>query len=235
MSIKSELKKIGSRFRSKPKPQVERQPPPWRVLFAKRFLYQQRLLEQVRTLEGDIVECGLGRGATLLNWGILAYEENAPRHIWGFDSFEGFPEPSQQDASPRNPAKGEWSVGTLREMLRFLKTAGLPPDWIAANVTLVKGFFEESLVKYTGEKIALLHIDADLYQSYKTTLNQLYDKVVPGGVIALDEYMGTMEHYNYPGARQAVDEFFADKDVSILRDQSFGKYYLMKPPHARAA
>jgi hypothetical protein len=199
------------------------------VHFIGRTLYYSRLFDMIRDLPGDVVECGVGIGHTLLIWTGLCYYEGRQRHMWGFDSFEGFPEPTAEDASPRNPQKGEWNVATLKTINEKLLAAGFGPDWIRAQVTLVKGFFEESLPKYAGDRIALLHIDADLYQSYMTVFNELYDRVVPGGVIALDEYMSTFEHYHYPGAQKAIDEFFADKKVKIIRDDAFGKYYLIKP------
>ena len=180
-------------------------------------------------MNGDVVECGVGRGVTLLMWATLCHEEKGERRIWGFDSFEGFPDPTAEDDSERKPQKGEWNVGTIRDMHKMLVNAGFADLWLRTRVTLVKGFFKESLAKYTGDKIALLHIDADLYQSYKTVLEELYDKVQPGGVIAFDEYMGSFEHHGFPGAKKAVDEFFADKDVTIQRDETFGKYFVVKP------
>ena len=98
----------------------------------------------------------------------------------------------------------------------------------AGTNTLVKGFFEESLLKYTGKQIALLHLDADLYESYKTSLELLYTKIPKGGVVAFDEYMGTFEHINFPGAKKAIDEFFGGRNYEIIRDQAFGKYYVIK-------
>lgn len=194
-----------------------------------RFLYQKRLMDIVSTLKGDIVECGVGVGNTLLMWSILCFDEQKNRHIWGFDSFEGFPEPAKEDTSPRNPKKGEWNNSTVKSINDMLIHSGFPPDWLRAHVTLVKGFFDKSLTQYDGEKIALLHLDVDLYQSYKDSLALLYEKVVPGGVIAFDEYMSTFEYLHFPGARKAIDEFFADKKVRMIRDEVFGKFYIIKP------
>jgi len=192
------------------------------------FLYQQRLFKLINDLDGDIVECGVGHGKSMLSWAYLSIDENRNRKIWGFDSFEGFPEPVEQDSSPRNPGKGEWGGTSLPDMLNMLSNAGLEKFWIASQLTLVKGFFEDSLVKYTGEKIALLHLDVDLYSSYQIALESFYSKVAIGGIIAFDEYMGTKEHYKFPGAKKAIDEFFAGHKVNLLRDPIWGKYYLIK-------
>ncbi len=192
------------------------------------FLYQQRLFNQIYQMDGDVVECGIGHGKSLLSWAYLCINEGGNRKIWGFDSFEGFPEPKEQDASPRRPAKGEWGGVSLPDMLNMLFKAGLEKFWVTSNVTLVKGFFDESLEKYSGDKIALLHLDVDLYGSYKTSLEALYPKVIDGGIIAFDEYMGTREHYKFPGAKKAIDEFLEGKQVNLLRDPIWGKYYLIK-------
>lgn len=195
------------------------------------FLYQHRLFNSIKHLDGNIVECGVGRGRTFVSWAFLCYDEGRQRHIWGFDSFEGFPEPSQEDNSPRDPKKGEWDFSSVETVFDALVSTGLSSHWVLASTTLVKGFFEESLSKFRGEKIALLHIDVDLYESYKTVLESLYDKVQKGGIIAVDEYMETFDHLNFPGAQKAIDEFFKSRNIEIelLRDVPSGKYYLIKP------
>lgn len=195
------------------------------------FLYQHRLFNMIKHLDGDIVECGVGVGRTFLFWVFLCYDEGGQRHVWGFDSFEGFPEPSQEDDSPRHPKKGEWNVASIEKVFDMLVSTGLSSHWVLSSTTLVKGFFEDSLSKYRGEKIALLHIDADLYESYKTVLETLYDKVQKGGIIAVDEYMETFDHVNFPGAQKAIDEFFKSRNIEIRlsRDVASGKYYIIKP------
>ena len=205
--------------------------PKFDIVSAVIFLYQNRLYDRIRSLDGDIVECGVGRGRTLLFWTMLSYDEGRQRHVWGFDSFEGFPEPAAQDASPRDAQKGEWDVTSIQSVVDLLVSARLAYPWVCATTTLVQGFFEDSLSKYTGKQIALLHIDADLYQSYKTVLETFYDKVQPGGVIAIDEYMDTFDHMNFPGAKKAVDEFLANRHIQadIVRDVASGKYYFIKP------
>lgn len=195
----------------------------------RRFLFHRRLLDLAAGVEGDIVECGVGHGFSLLDWAVVTfYEGPQERHLWGFDSFEGFPEPSAEDTGPRNPQAGEFAV-SMEAVDQLLLLAGLPREWLDSRITLVKGYFEETLPKYTGDKIALLHVDADLYGSYKTALDLLYPKVVPGGVVAFDEYMGTWDHHRWPGAKQAVDEYFADLDVQVIADGAYNKYYVIKP------
>jgi hypothetical protein len=73
----------------------------------------------------------------------------------------------------------------------------------------VKGWFEDTLFASKGEigSIALLHVDCDWYESVRLVLAELYDQIVPGGVIAIDDY------YAWLGCRKAVDEFFDDVET----------------------
>ena len=203
--------------------------PPMNLSNAQKLLYHRRLCEMVRTVDGDFVECGVGEGRTFLLLACLVFSEGRGRNLWGFDSFEGFPEPTAEDESCRCPRKGEWAGTSLKDVHNMLKNAGFSSEWLRSTVTLVKGFFNQSLRDYTGNRIALLHIDVDLYQSYRDVLEHLYDLVAPNGIIAFDEYMGTFENYSFPGAKRAIDEFFVPKQIEILRDESIGKYYVVKP------
>jgi hypothetical protein len=114
---------------------------------------------------------------------------------------------------------------------KLLNDSGLGPGFVASQVTLVRGYFEDTLGKFTGKAVALLHIDVDLYDSYKCTLKELYPRVATGGVIMFDEYMGTGEHAYFPGAQRAIDEFLGERRSEIRRDSNTGKYYLVKDRH----
>ena len=98
-------------------------------------------------------------------------------------------------------------------------------------MTLVKGFFNRSLSHYPPRPIALLHIDSDLYESYRDPLTHLYRWVAPGGIVAFDEYE---QEEKWPGARRAIDEFFGDRARDFRHDASSGKYYYVKPVAAPA-
>ena len=201
--------------------------PTFTVVEVGRLLYYKRLLDLVSDIEGDVVECGVGQGRSLFYFALLCREEERGRQIWGFDSFEGFPEPAEEDVSARNPKKGQ-HLADMDGVSALLQEGQFDSVYMRSKITLVKGFFNESLRKYVGQEIALLHIDADLYGSYRDSLNILYPRVKPGGVIAFDEYMDGITHVNYPGAKKAIDEFFADKPFDLRRDQHYSKYYVMK-------
>jgi hypothetical protein len=188
------------------------------------FSYYASLYTHILSKEGAVVECGVGKGRTFLYFSFLASQEKN-RNLWGFDSFEGFPEPAKEDASVRSPKKGEWSGVSVNDIHNTLLTAGISKDFIAKNTHLVKGFFSDSLANYPGDPIALLHIDGDLYESYKDVLTKLYPFVISGGLILFDEYNTEA----WPGATKAVQEYFKDEVKNICFDSGSGKYYFVKP------
>lgn len=198
------------------------------------LLYQKRLLDAVAAVEGDIVECGVGWGRSLLYWALLAREEGRGRRIWGFDSFQGFPEPTAEDAGLKQAKQGRWAV-PIDETIRLLTTAGFtvqigaPPAGHEpeASVTLVKGFLAESLPGYPDRPISLLHLDVDLYHSYHDGLRHLYPKIAPGGLVAFDEYEPAV-HLKWPGAKKAIDEYLGLRAQAIRTDSRSGKCYLVK-------
>ncbi len=183
--------------------------------------YFKEVIPLVDNVKGSLVECGFGKGKTaniftdFMLDGIIQ-----KRNMHFYDSFIGFPTPTKEDKSKRNPQKGQWAI-PIEEANKVKEKANVP-------VEVVKGYFEDTTKDYNGGPIAVLHIDCDLYQSYKTVLETLYDKVVPGGLIMFDEYG---EGTKWPGAVQAINEFFENKNVEFFRYQfpEFGKFCMIKP------
>jgi len=197
---------------------------PMNALQMRNLLYIQHFMSLITGKEGAVVECGVGKGRTFLLFSFFIGQEGKGRKLWGFDSFEGFPEPHAADASKRNPKAGEWSGTSPADIRLILRRAGIKPDAIEKRTVLVPGFFENTMHKYDGTPIALLHVDADLYQSYKTVLDALVPFVVDGGIVLFDEY-GTEK---WPGATKAVDEFLANKQWTLQKHESSGKFFFIK-------
>ena len=188
-----------------------------------RYLYFLSQVERVRDVEGDIVECGVSIGHGTLLFLLLSEYVGVERNYVGFDSFEGFPDPVVQDEKTPITGKDFWA-NPPETVLRVLRDGRVSEKTIRERVKLVKGFFEKTLPSYKG-RIALLHLDGDLYESYKVPLTELYEKVAPGGVIMFDEYADD----RWPGARKAIDEFFADKPETVVpHAKCTWKYYVQK-------
>lgn len=193
-----------------------------------RFMYFKKLYDRIEDVPGDIVECGVGKGRTFFMLAALAASENKSRIVWGFDSFEGFPEPSKEDASSRNVKRGEYNILTSNGMRQILRRGGIPQAFNDEKIKLVKGFFRESLPKFQGNNVAFLHLDVDLYQSYKETLDFFWPKVAIGGVVLFDEYKQSGIAEAFPGAAKAIDEFLGEQSRRIQYDKLTRKYYIVK-------
>lgn len=193
-----------------------------------RLFYFKRMFDKISSVDGDIVECGIGKAKSFQMLALLVQNEGRGRKLWGFDSFEGFPEPTPEDISPRNPKKSEWSKMARNQVYQTISLIGLDDQFISSRLEIVKGFFEQTLATSKVSKIALLHLDVDLYQSYKVCLEQLFPRVVKGGIVLFDEYMNKDEYIKFPGAKKAIDEYFKNTDYKISRDPTYGKYYLVK-------
>lgn len=181
-----------------------------------RTLYFKELYDQIGPLDGDIVECGVAYGQSLMAWSALAQQEGKGRTVRGFDSFQGFPTPTREDVSARRAREGAFREASAERILAMAKMAGLPPP------VLTGGFFENTLPSFDGA-IALLHVDCDLYESYRTVLGTLFDRVVPGGIVAFDDYGSPL----WPGATKAVDEFVAGR-YPLRKADHLNRYYLVK-------
>jgi len=185
-----------------------------------RGLYRSVRCVVGREIPGDIVECGAARGGSAALMALTLRQLGARRRLWLFDTFEGLPAPSADDPD------FEWAnlftgtcIGTLDEVRSLFRRLQL-----SDNVEFVKGLFQETLPSTPVTQISVLHIDGDWYDSVKTCLDQLYDKVVSGGVIQFDDYG------YWQGARRAVDEFISVREIrATLQRLDYSGRLLIKP------
>jgi O-methyltransferase len=201
-------------------------PPIYRQSLA-RLIYFERMFERIRHVPGDVVECGVSIGTGILNWALLNDLCGSGRHVLGFDSFAGFPPSIEADRKADGAfqtQRGDYA-SPPELVLKVLEDGRVSPDFIHNNVHLVRGYFDATLPKYDG-RIALLHLDCDLYESYQECLEQLYPKVQRGGIIMFDEY----EDLTFPGAKPAIDQFFQNKTEKPVRydEYSYVKYHVVK-------
>lgn len=193
-----------------------------------RLVHFNGLIEKIAAVDGDVVECGVADGSSLAILMSLLKAHGQTRQAWGFDSWAGLPPPSKADIGDASIAvSGMFSQASTAKVRDELLAYGLTDEEIAKTVKLMPGLFAETLPDYKG-RIALLHVDVDLYQSYLDCLTNLWPRVQAGGIVAFDEYG---EDDTWPGARRAVDEFFAmhSADATDIRqDESSGKWWVMK-------
>jgi len=199
-----------------------------------RSIYFYDLFGKIKKTDGDIVECGAGFGRSLFLLSACANLYEKKRHIYCFDSFQGLPGLSKWDIPTSRLVAIKGKGYNLKSesyraqedvVIQHLIKSGISQEFISNHITLVKGFFSESLGEYSGARIALLHLDVDLYQSYKECLEILYPKVVKGGVIAFNEYQETAKFHK--GAKKAIDEFLNGKE-KIIKSPIYDRFYVVK-------
>lgn len=186
--------------------QIERQ---WAMLSAVRYVDRA-------DIEGDIVECGVWRGGNM----ILAKKVCAkPRKFWLYDTFAGMSEPTQADVdiaggsaldridAYQKEDHNAWCFASLEDVRQNFG------NLLDESVHLIRGKVEDTLAvaENLPEKIALLRLDTDWYESTKAELEILYPRLQSGGVCIIDDYG------HWQGARQAVDEYFANEAILLQR------------------
>lgn len=178
------------------------------MIGAKRMKNIEDCLDIIReqNIPGDLVETGVWRGgATVFMRGYLEAYEMPGRCVWAADSFEGLPPPSHPaDEGFDFSAKAMPTlVVPLQEVQSVFARYGLLDD----RVKFLKGWFRDTLPSAPVEKIALLRLDGDLYESTWDALMSLYDKVVPGGFILVDDYG------DFLPCQKAVHDFRAKRRI----------------------
>jgi O-methyltransferase len=172
-------------------------------------------------IPGNIAECGVWRGGSMMTIALaLIARGDTTRHLYLYDTYEGMSEPTVNDKSfngqdatmlLNNTPQGEgvWCEASIEDVQQNLWSTGYPKD----QIHFVKGKVEETISQNLPvnwpHSLALLRLDTDWYESTKHELQQLYPMLAPHGVLIIDDYG------HWQGARQAVDEYFADAGPSL--------------------
>ncbi|MBD2327826.1 TylF/MycF/NovP-related O-methyltransferase [Alkalinema sp. FACHB-956] len=171
-------------------------------------------------IPGAVVECGVWQGGsmmavaqTLQRWG------DTDRDLYLFDTYEGMPQPTEADVDySGNPAAAEfeamkktadssdWCYASIEQVRQNLASTGYP----AHRVNLIKGKVEDTIPAQAPDKIAILRLDTDWYESTHHELIHLFPRLVGGGVLIIDDYG------HWQGSRRATDEYLAEHQVPLL-------------------
>lgn len=200
----------------------------WHQLF-----FYHELLHRIEGVPGDVAEFGVAGGISILSMVRilrLLEPDTDPRHrrmLYGFDSFEGLPELAPEDAV-RHGGEAEMKKGGFYDPGGYGDLFAFAEDK-ANNLRLIKGWFNETLPVFLANQpataFALVHVDCDLYESTKTVLSLLWERVVPGGVVAFDELF----HPDFPGETVAFREFAAERRFTIHQSRMWpSKKYIVK-------
>lgn len=179
------------------------------------LMFSHACAEALQDTEGVYVECGVAAGAQ-----IIAMAVGAPNKIiHAFDSFKGIPLPSNKDnqipgirsfkkderSTLPDPGQQEMvSSGVTVVPLKTFKE-NIARLQHPQNIVIHEGWFEDTVAKADIDKIAILRLDGDLYNSTRVCLQALFHKVIKGGIVIIDDYQ-------LPGCRLACREFFREID-----------------------
>lgn len=176
----------------------------------------------LNNIPGDFVECGVWRGGqSIVAAKTLEYFDSNKR-LWLYDTFEGMTAPSQYDVD---------YLGRVAENKEGSKSRTIQNDWVYAdleeakrninefdiNISLLSfivGDISKTLTekRHIPEKISILRLDTDWYESTKKELEVLYPLLSPGGILIIDDYG------HWGGSRKAVDEYFKNSKMLIPID-----------------
>jgi len=152
-------------------------------------------------IPGDFIETGVWRGgATIFMRAILKAYNVTDRAVWVADSFVGLPPPSP-DAYPHDAGSDFYSFEQLQVSLSDVQANFAAYGLLDDQVRFLKGWFRDTLPTAPIERLAVLRLDGDMYESTIDALGSLYDKISVGGYVIVDDY-GSI-----PACRQAIHDF----------------------------
>lgn len=191
-------------------------------------------LEQTRSVPGAVVECGVFRGSTLITSALYLKQNRIEKRVYGLDSFEGFGDEVKVDMQLGGKGSAVKKVGGFGETSYREVSDAIALFELGSMVRLVPGFFRDSLAGLSSlESVSFLHLDCDLYDSYRECLSFFYPRLSAGAVVLMDEYTDP----KWPGAKKAVDEFLRGKPetVAVASADGYSKGYFVKAVSASSA
>lgn len=171
-------------------------------------------------IPGAVVECGVWRGGAMMAAALTFKQLGVTdRSFYLYDTFTGMPKPTEKDKSlcgktdpdeqfrltSTGPDSSDWCCAGLEDVKRNLASV----DYGQERFVTVKGKVEETIPGTIPEEIAVLRLDTDWYESTKHEMEHLFPRLVPKGVLIIDDY------FCWSGSQQAVDEYLAAAKIPI--------------------
>jgi O-methyltransferase len=173
------------------------------------FVANLELASRFTGIGGDLVECGVWRGGMIA---ALTETVGRGRRVHLFDSFEGLPPAKDIDgksalAWQKNTGADNYYDNCKAEE-SFARSAMKHSGH--KDISIYKGWFEQTLGSFDGKEIAILRLDGDWYDATMTCMSQLFPRVARGGIVILDDY------YQWDGCSRAVHDYFS-REGSVSR------------------
>jgi hypothetical protein len=186
------------------------------------FLARYELFRRVVGIKGSVVECGVFRGQGLMTWAKLSAilePNNIMRRIYGFDTFDGFPEVGEKDSTPiRETLPGELRSPSHDELLSLIEA--YDADRFLGHVpkvSLIKGDATKTIPAFVEENqhvvVSLLFLDFDLFEPTRVALQNFLPRMPKGAVLAFDE----LDNPSWPGETLAMLEEVGAGRIRIER------------------
>jgi O-methyltransferase len=173
------------------------------MIGVKRLDNLQFCVEEVlaKDVPGDLIETGAWRGgACIFMRAILKAYDVKDRLVWVADSFEGLPKPDPEkypaDAGDKHHTFKPVAV-SLEQVKANFEKYGVADE----QVRFLKGWFKDTLPTAPIQRLAILRLDGDMYESTMDGLSNLYAKVSPGGYIIVDDYGAV------PACKKAIEDY----------------------------
>ena len=172
-----------------------------------RLFFLQSCVRALANVPGDIAECGTRNGKSALFMLDAMGAEADARTMFLFDSFEGLSDPTPG----RDTLESAHVEGGAR---RFAVSdpAEVVERFRGRRVEIKTGWIPERFPEVADRRFALVHVDVDLYQPTHDAIAFFYERLEPHGMIVCDDYGSG----RYPGAREAMDEFFAERPEGVV-------------------
>lgn len=166
-------------------------------------------------IEGDFVECGVAAGSQIGVMGHVCKNLGSNKKIYAYDSYQGIPLAGPNDTDQPGVGPLDPNRAIPNDLRELLKTSGVTVHSLQVvksnigqrwnlniqNYEFIEGWFQDTVPQNTIDKISLLRLDGDLYESTKICLEYLHPKVQRGGFVIIDDYA-------LAGARKALHEYW---------------------------
>ena len=161
------------------------------------------------SIPGDLIETGVWRGgAAIFMKGVLDVLNDTSRNVWLADSFAWLPKPDPNCKMDVTDETQFWAYNHLAASVEQVKENFRRYGLLDDRVRFLVGWFKDTLPKAPIERLSLLRLDGDMYQSTMDALTALYPKLSPGGYCIIDDY-GCID-----ACKLAVDHYRKDHDVT---------------------
>ena len=161
----------------------------------------------LHNVPGDVIETGVWRGgAAILMRAVLKALGDKSRTVWVADSFQGLPQPDARKY-PVDAGDPHWKNKRLAVSVEEVKANFLRYGLLDDRVQFLKGWFKDTLPNAPIDRLAVMRLDGDMYESTIDALLALYHRLSVGGYVIIDDYA-------LKGCRAAVDDFRAKHHIA---------------------